>query len=113
MNQALLFKICMYSALVCTEFESYFSSSTLNSTCDYPEPLILSVSNTIEREREREREIACVILKFCFLSHAGAIVGIVLGIIFLLSALITVNAIGVAWFVSQSWQNHHQVINIQ
>ena len=45
-----------------------------------------------------------------FLAHAGAIVGIVLGIIFPLSALISISAcIGVALFVNRSRRNRHRV----
>ena len=62
----------------------------------------------MDGERCRKRD--CVILKSCFLAHAGAIVGIVIGIIFPLSALISISAcIGVVLFVNRSRRNRHRV----
>ena len=56
------------------------------------------------------RERYCVNLKILFLAHVGAIVGIVLGIMFPLSVLISISAcIGVAWSINRSRRNHHPV----
>ena len=114
----------MFCTVICMaeyQTDTYLSITSFNSTCDYPEQLN-GGKLPKEREEEREggrgrdggRERYCVNL-FCFLAHAGAIVRIVLGIMFLLSVLISISAcIGVAWSISRSRRNpvaYHAVDN--